>query len=252
MKMICPKLDQPRWVCFRPVFVLFALIALAHVAAAQTPTDPNLAPPVFGVISGMVVDDSGRPFPGAAVYLAPAGQIPPNKYVSRGELTQNDGSFRFTSVRPGTYELAPDFPGYFPSDVDAPKGTMATSPLGAKVQLKLIKGGVITDKVVDEHGDPLGNVSVRATRIMDVPGRKTPLGSYGANANTDERGLFRIYGLPDGKYKLTVHWTLLPNDSAQLNYQEIVVIVKIGREVVAPIMRELPSSNQAGAALRQR
>jgi hypothetical protein len=67
-----------------------------------------------------------------------------------------------------------------------------------KIAFALPRGGVITGNVLDEFGDPIAGAQVNASRFRYVAGtrRLTPAGG----AQTDDRGAYRIYGLPPGEY----------------------------------------------------
>jgi hypothetical protein len=67
------------------------------------------------------------------------------------------------------------------------------------LKIRLIKGGVITGKVTDSDGDPIVGVPVRAMATNNPSLSPTDfLGAGGAE--TDDRGIYRIYGLRAGQY----------------------------------------------------
>jgi uncharacterized protein (DUF2141 family) len=74
--------------------------------------------------------------------------------------------------------------------------TLSTSVTGHTI--RLVPLGVIQGKLADQHGDPLGGVSVAlfADEIMD--GARHARGA--GTAVTDDRGQFRIWDLAPGKY----------------------------------------------------
>jgi len=76
------------------------LIALAFAA-------PLMAQTVSGTISGSVVDPSGQVIPGATVNL-----INEATADSRTMLTNDEGSFVFTAVQPGTYTVKVEQVGF--------------------------------------------------------------------------------------------------------------------------------------------
>jgi len=74
--------------------------------------------------------------------------------------------------------------------------------LGDSVTFTLTKGGVITGTVTGANG-PLVGVSIFATRVRDIDGKKLSAAFPGGfERRTDDRGVFRIYGLPPGAYIL--------------------------------------------------
>ena len=121
-----------------------------------------------------------------------------------------DGKFEITGLRPGAYTMSASSPGYVLSDQDSKTYFRP----GDTVTLTLVKGGVITGKVTNSSGDPLVGAMVRAIRVReadDKPPRarggmitqmseamSALLGPY----KTDDRGIYRIYGLAPGVYQV--------------------------------------------------
>ena len=64
--------------------------------------------------------------------------------------------------------------------------------------LQLPRGSVITGTVVDEYGEPTPGTQVRVMRYVVQAGRRT-LQQTG-NGATDDRGIYRVYGLQPGEY----------------------------------------------------
>ena len=61
------------------------------------------------------------------------------------------------------------------------------------------KNAAITGTIVDEAGEPVVALQVRAVRRMFIGGRRRFVPS-GALATTDDRGVYRLSGLPPGEY----------------------------------------------------
>jgi hypothetical protein len=81
------------------------------------------------------------------------------------------------------------------------KVTIDAGETRGHVDIVLPRGGVISGRILDEYGDPMANANVRLAvsmlsrgrrRLVDVPGV--------ASRQTDDRGRYRIFGLPPGKY----------------------------------------------------
>jgi hypothetical protein len=71
------------------------------------------------------------------------------------------------------------------------------------VTVKLIRGGVITGRVTNDAGEPVIDAPVKATRVRDETGRSTSVDVGSAHLwtrKTDDRGVYRIYGLAPGSY----------------------------------------------------
>jgi len=81
--------------------------------------------------------------------------------------------------------------------------------IGENVTITLIKGGVITGRVTDEFGEPMVGALVTAFRVRTLEGQPE-LDSYvmdasGAGRETDDRGVYRIFGLEPGIYVVSLN-----------------------------------------------
>jgi len=129
---------------------------------------------------------------------------PPSKAV-----TDQDGNYRITGIPPGSWHVLPMAPTYvIPPDLMMNAGPDQTLLLaeGEDVQgidFVLERGGVITGKVTDADGRP-----VIEERITISPEGQPKLSSQprsfggGQHFQTDDRGIYRIYGIPEGRYKV--------------------------------------------------
>jgi hypothetical protein len=177
--------------------------ARAQEARPVTPTpaaERAAASSTTGTISGRVVADDGRPLSDIVVFL--------NRAFARvfgpplTATTDSDGRFRISGLESGLFYVNAQAPGFTAPDTPSEPGEASYYRLGDSVNLTLVKGGVITGTVRDSNNDPVVAVAVRAIRLRDSLGR--------ASANrgnvffperlTDDRGVYRIYGLPPGTY----------------------------------------------------
>src|SRR6185436_14410459 len=73
--------------------------------------------------------------------------------------------------------------------------------IGDRVKITMVRGGVITGTVTDSKGQPVVGVPVQAT----PPSGASALGSFmsGMAVETDDRGIYRIFGLLPGQYVVT-------------------------------------------------
>ncbi|MEK6301873.1 MAG: carboxypeptidase-like regulatory domain-containing protein [Acidobacteriota bacterium] len=149
-----------------------------------------------GSISGRVTDESGRPFPNVVVNVRPVnGTIEEYKHVG----TDDEGSFQLNGLPSKSYFVWCSAAGYVEDNKD---GSSAYHVTGDFVTLKLRKGGVITGAVTNSSGEPLGKAKVVAIRVRDSERRALRF-TYGVE--TDDRGIYRIYGLGSGSYLLMVN-----------------------------------------------
>lgn len=173
--------------------------------AVGQPRDAVVTPTVgTGMVLGQVVtSDTGTPVRRARVTLSGAelrGQ--------RSALTDDEGRFVFTQLPAGRYTMNASKAGFVTIAYGAKAPGRAGTPIqlaeGQKVEsrpIPLPKGGVLTGIVVDEYGEPSPGTSVRALRMVMRTGERR-LESAGTGS-TDDRGMYRIYGLQPGQYVVT-------------------------------------------------
>jgi hypothetical protein len=131
--------------------------------------------------------------------------------ASQTTYTDDAGRFAFPTLAAGRYTLAASKPGYLRAAYGARRhdrpGTPITLGEGqqlADLRLTLSRGGVITGRITDQHGLPAAGVDVRVMEIRTVLGERQlrPARTYGGllGESADDRGIYRLYGLPPGEY----------------------------------------------------
>ncbi len=216
---------------FVPIIVLaLALSAIAQEAprpsakAPQTPAKTQTKPPAqkkkesANAITGRVVGENGQALGEASVMLLPAN-LGDNESRSAAAMlrpitTEADGRFDIPNLEPGSYSLTAILPGY----VARSSRESAYYRPGDYVTITMVKGGVITGRVTNFAGEAVVGVRVKATRIRDTDNRAVRVGAsnttaYGAigmvfgsllnDWQTDDRGIYRIYGLEPGTYHVS-------------------------------------------------
>src|SRR5688572_20330917 len=123
--------------------------------------------------------------------------------------TDSNGSFEIKDLAAGRYNVMVMKGGYAqasfgqrrPGDPGTPID-LADGQTAAKVNFVLARGGVISGVVVDDGGEPVAGTQVAAVRFQFVSGsrRLVPAASDGSMDRTDDKGGFRLYGLPPGDY----------------------------------------------------
>lgn len=164
-------------------------------------------PPSSSSISGVATSaDGGRPLAGVVVSLR--GSTASTR-GTRQTLSDSSGRFVFGNVQPGTYVLEAKRPGFFDGALGRrrPRGPSLTMVIGehdrrSGVTLALWPHAAISGTVVDEHGEAMPRVGVRALRQITVAGLDRLV--LGPATDTDDRGMFRIGGLEAGTYVVCV------------------------------------------------
>jgi len=122
----------------------------------------------------------------------------------RSATTDDSGRYSFAALPAGRYGLSANRPGH----VSVTYGQRQPGRPGTQIQLsdgqkfradmQIPKGSVITGTVLDENGEPAPQTSVRVMRFITSNGERTLSGSN--SANTDDRGIYRVFGLMPGDY----------------------------------------------------
>ena len=147
-----------------------------------------------GSISGRVISDNGQPLTNIGVNLFQQAATVIN---TRNLAVDEDGRFQADDLPAGAYSISTYVPGY----VDAtPPKERRYYRLGDIVTLNMAKGGVITGMVKNAAGEPVIGVMVSALRVRDTEGKPQRSGQSGRPRQTDDRGVYRLYGLPAGTY----------------------------------------------------
>jgi hypothetical protein len=131
-------------------------------------------------------------------------------------MTDASGAFVLAGLPAGPYKLSVEKPGYEPAVYpDGGRGMRSTAkPLFLQdgqtldgISVPLYRGGVITGRVVDAHGEPLEAVQIRAFKVpAGAPGQARA--AAGHITTTNDLGEFRLARLDSGSYVLmaTARW----------------------------------------------
>src|SRR5215510_5196699 len=164
---------------------------------------PLIANAQTGEITGRVMTEDGAGMPNVTVFLNPvATDRRPTTGGSQNRTgTDEDGNFKFNGLAPRVYSVvAVSTKGYVQRPVPiGERQDGGYQRVGANVTITMIKGGAITGRVTNAMGEPLISVQVNTMMARDAEGN-TVRGGGGRPRFTDDRGVYRIYGLPPGTY----------------------------------------------------
>ena len=184
-KFVSPSLRLSVSLSLR-LFLLSLFISL--IANAQT-----------GEIKGRVVADDGEGLANVTVYLNVVGA---RSGVPRETATDENGKFRFSDLNQNEYTIfVTDFGGYVrtpPSEAERQRPRYYR--VGDDVTVTMARGGVITGRVTNANGEPVIAVAVNAVRVRDAEGAPARGGYPSRPRFTNDRGVYRIYGLTPGTY----------------------------------------------------
>jgi hypothetical protein len=143
-------------------------------------------------ITGRVVNETGRPMPNVRVLVGGMGR----QTVRRTVITDQAGRYVADALPRGSYGVSAQANGYVLSR--DPRDPVHYRP-GETANLTLKKGAVITGAVTNSDGEPVVGVPISVTLVRDTQGR--PIGAAtGLTRYTDDRGVYRLFGLPAGTY----------------------------------------------------
>jgi protocatechuate 3,4-dioxygenase beta subunit len=179
------------------VWSLSLLIGPARASAAQSEQTEART----GSISGRVTLN-GKPVCGVVV-LAKPGLLSGffSDSITPKSKTDSDGRFKIINLSPGQYVVSTFAQAQVLRREFRPAGKPVVVSGGEEISdidLSLFQGGVITGRITDEEGQPLIETYVRIEPVG---------GSFrGVNPiwRTDDRGVYRMYGLPPGRYFVSV------------------------------------------------
>lgn len=185
-----------------------------------------------GTISGHISID-GKPMVGVAVVLL-QGYIPtPDQVAVARALTDSEGRFQLTNIAAGMYRVKPLTPDFFvPLEKERfyDTGKIVTLGVGETVDsidFALKRGAVITGRIIDGNKQPLIEEPIQVTwSNKDLLPSLSAMELEFSNplmAMTDDRGIYRIYGLPPGQYQISVgrgNWDRVSGSSVKMMYQE--------------------------------
>ncbi|HEV2664509.1 MAG TPA: carboxypeptidase-like regulatory domain-containing protein [Blastocatellia bacterium] len=182
--------------------------AFARMTPAQQPPSWTAAADQTGrrlkrenVITGRVIGPEGQPMADASVFAYRIGER-----LGRGHsaTVDDDGYFKLLGLSPTAYVLFARAPGYVFAGIPIED---SVHRIGDHVTIRMVKGGVITGKVTDETGEPLVGVTVRPHRLRDPEGKPAISSVESLDLGvgiTDDRGIYRVFGLRPGVYILSI------------------------------------------------
>ena len=169
-----------------------------------------------GTVSGIVMGYDDQVVAGAEIELSYDGNINTEYFVPGVEgVSAEDGTFTFTDLKPGTYEMKVGLSGYQTRRLD----DLIVNPAQELFEeVLLLKGHRISGKVVDRLGDPVVGVDVRLR-----PDR-------GPAVPTDPEGRFEFDTLDPRTYRVLVESPCVLRSSTEtpVDAEPLVIVVEDG------------------------
>jgi len=181
---------------------ILLVLGTAVCIKAQTTTQKASSASISGKVT-----IKGKPAVGVTVLANPDALGGGNPMMKRYRArTDQTGSYRITNLPAGTYEISAITPALVTVD-QSHSVVISEGEEVEDVNLLLVPGGVITGKITDVEGEPvigeLVSIMPAAEQFPRGFGRLLAR-LHSPDNSTDDRGVYRIFGLPPGKYKVAV------------------------------------------------
>lgn len=175
--------------------IVYLLLVLSTVVSAQSQSAADKS--ATSSISGKVTV-GGKGVSGVVVGLLLVESPHRSHSTHFKAVTDEEGNYRITKVRPATYDVVAAAPAYVATDG---RKSVIVGPNEAieNIDITLLRGGVITGKVTDADGNPV--IAEPVYLLAATPRRLTGPATQ-LSIRTDDRGVYRAYGIPAGSYKV--------------------------------------------------
>ena len=181
---------------------LLSVLFACSISIAQTPAPTYSTASVSGRVT-----IGGKGAAGIIVVAEVTDSPFDNRTVAK-TTTDDEGNYRLAGLATGRFTITPMARAFVVAANDTFKQpgqtvNVAENESIMKIDFALVRGGVITGRITDLEGHPIiaERVSVLAkgdsgeNRLVSfLPGRKN---------QTDDRGVYRIYGLGPGSYRVS-------------------------------------------------
>lgn len=197
-----------RFLTRRAFFMALMLAVMLSAAPAQIPQKQGTA-----IITGRVTLGE-KAAANIGVVLFPADRV-----LGRGATgaitkatTDYEGRYRLSNIPAGRYTVVVTAPTHVgPNDgmygEPGKTVTIAEGETVEKIDFSLVKGGVVTGRVTDGDGAPVIGERVQLNQSDNQGQRRGPRTFSNFNPfmfETDDRGIYRIYGVPAGRYTVSI------------------------------------------------
>jgi protocatechuate 3,4-dioxygenase beta subunit len=190
----------PRGLALLSLTLILSAVCMGQ-APQPTPKDTSAS------ISGRVTI-GGKPAGGITITASISTSFMDARIAAK-TITDEEGNYRLTGLTAGTFKIVPVAKSLavgpdaktrqLGQSVNVAEGESIT-----KVDFALVRGAVITGKITDAEGNPVIGERVSVVRT-DATDEGAAMGFMdGVRNRTDDRGIYRIYGLGPGNYRVSV------------------------------------------------
>jgi len=174
------------------------LAAGVLAAASIVSGSAQRSPDGTAEVSGTVISTATPSAPLARVLVTMSGDsLKPSRTIVTDEL----GRFAFSNLPSGTFTIVAARPPYVTTAFGAKRPGRPGTPIGLAagqrmtgITIPLARGAAITGMIRTTSGEAAPGVGVEVVRL------DTQTTQSGAPVVTDDRGVYRVFGLPPGRY----------------------------------------------------
>lgn len=185
---------------------ILATVVVAYSLSRAYAQTPDTKPKATSSITGRVMIGE-KPAPGVLV----AVNVINTQAVVAQVTSDAEGKYRISGLSAGQMNVSAVAPTYvLPANPMYGQGRVVNLSADESVEgidFKLTRGGVITGRITDADGKPLIEERITLTPVDDKGEPVRGLAARPANFlmnSTDDRGIYRIYGLAAAHYKVSV------------------------------------------------
>lgn len=229
----------------------FRQVPIGTAAIVGTVTAADTGRPLAGAavnLSGMATVSSpgrsGAPQPIANALVAGLVNSSTGLPLGRALVTDAQGRFVFQRLPAGQFMLNVICDQYLPTSYGQKKANRPGTPIPVtdgqqvSVTIPMMRGGAITGQVIGDDGTPLMNAQVRALRYVNAGGFKRL--SQMRFAASDDRGIYRLFGLEPGDYLVAA----TQNSSQAMMIERMRADMEAVEQAIAAAPPQSPASGQ--------
>jgi hypothetical protein len=185
---------------------LLATLLLTCIGVLSAQENPNKK---GGSITGRVTI-ANKGVVGVTVTITMSGDALSGSGLTLSAKTDFEGRYRIANLPARTYYVWPFVPAFVVAEATGiyPQGKSVSVVEGDAVEdinFTLTRGAVITGKVSDSNGRAVADERVRIIPVQQDMRRLVSSIYPGINeVRTDDRGIYRVFGLPGGAYRVAV------------------------------------------------
>lgn len=184
-----------------PILIIFLLVTTASLITVQAQENDDKST-LKGIINGRIIDSNGQPMNNVTVSTTAVAQIIDGAPVST--TTDEQGHFQLDGLTTGNYTINASFPGYVTENNSSNKETYYRVG-DNNVEITMIKGGAINGIITGSNNEPIVGLPVVYVYLKDLDGKiRKDKNSFSQPAYTDDRGIYRLYGIRAGEYLVRV------------------------------------------------